>query len=157
MANYIFNIALVIYFVSYALPFANNISMWEIEIQMGQRLFDQVPPHRDIALLWSFHWLSNMMVLTLWWLKHPSVRRWVIHLTNKPLLDKALFFLIVFFVGYPIAFEYFSWQIGSYIWALSALGAGLSYQFLHTPPPQEPSKVNLEQHLIDFDREESLD
>jgi len=153
-ANWLFNIGLVLYLVSYGLPFAD--SWWGLEIETAmwqQAIHQQDAAYDDMSILWSFRWLTNLMVLALWWLKTPEIRTWVILLTNKWLFDKLLLLIIFIFMGYPFLLENFSWQSGGLLWGTATVIIAISYQFLAEPPVPTSPPIKLEQHLIDFEED----
>lgn len=153
-ANWVFNFGILLYLISYGLPFADG--WWGLRIEGAmwyQALHHPDAGYDDISILWSFRWMINLMVLALWWLKTPEIRAWVILLTNKWLFDKLLLLIIFIFTSYPFLLENFRWQIGGILWAAASIVIAVSYQFLEKPTTPPPIETELEQHLVDFEED----
>ena len=156
VAKYLFYSSLFLYFFSYLLPFADGQVGLQIEFEFWEHAINDIPlRNNDLATLWGIGWMTNFVVLALWWLKSPEVSRWVVHLTNKSLLDISLFVLIAFFIFVAFILENFTWQFGGFLWAFSAIVLAISYHFLpdNNPPPDE-AETFIERHLVDFDQNE---
>ena len=156
LPKYIFNTCLCLYFLSYLLPFADGMMGLYIEFEFWEHAFNNQQLHDNtLSTLWGIRWLMTFMILALWWLKSPEVSRWATHLTNKSILDKALLVFVTFFIFVAFGLEHFEWQFGGIIWAVSALGLAISYQFLdHIPATLDATEIQIERHLVDFDQNE---
>ncbi len=149
--KHLFKLSVYLYFATYLLPFVDGYMGYEIEFEMWNEMRNATVPDMDIATLWSFRWLTNLVILGLWWLSVPAVHTWMRQHIDKALLDKLLLVVLFLFVCYPFFFEYLIWQWGGLLWVVAAVIVGLSYQLLETPEIKEKDgHYKLEDHLVEL-------
>ncbi|MDC0231133.1 hypothetical protein OAK19_04140 [Aureispira] len=147
--NKLFSISICIYFASYLLPFADQLTGIELEFMMWHDMLNNRIPNEDIATIWSLRWLSNVLILSLCCLKIPEFNTWITLNTDKDLLDKLLFIFVCIFSTYPFFYGNYNWQWGGLTWATSAIISGLTYQGLNIPVIKD-NFHSLEEHLIEL-------
>ena len=106
-------------------------------------------PNENIATICSLRWLSNILILSLCFLKIPDLNTWIALNTDKILLDKLLLIFLFIFITYPFLYGNYNWQWGGLVWAISAIITGISYQRLNIPIIKE-NLYSLEEHLIEL-------
>lgn len=148
----VFTLLIFLYFLTYLLPYGNGLMGYELEWTLWTNMLNEQISNQAAATIWSFRWLVNVLILGLWWLRIPEIRYWVVLYTDVDLLDRLLFFLLMFLVGYPFFFEPFEWAWGGLLWAISAILIGMLYLWLENPSREEVAQTytSLEDHLIDL-------
>jgi hypothetical protein len=149
----LFIISICLYWITYLLPFAEGVFGYELELKMWNDMLSGDVPNMKLATLWSFRWLTNVVIFGLWWLRVPEVQRWMMLYTDKTLLDKLMLAFLVLLVLYPFVFESFLWEWGGLLWAISAIITVFTYQVLDNMKPED-LHFSLEEHFVELKEEE---
>lgn len=151
--KHLFNLSLLLYLLSYLLPYVGRLSGYELEFKMWDTIWADAIPNEELATIWSIRWMVTIFLLVLYWLRIPEVHRWISLYTDKSLLNRSLLLLLGFLVLYPFVFEQVNWQWGALVWAGLAIFTGIIYMITDHPPAKTEFFHSLEHHLIEMEEE----
>ena len=144
-----FILLIILHFGTYFLPFGEGMLGYELEWDIWNAMLNGGIPDHYRATVVSFRWLTNLLILTLCWLRMTEIRHWILWYTDAWLLDRLLCGVLCFFVAYPFFFESFMWEWGGLLWAISAILIAIYSLLLKNPILREPDH-ELEQHFVDL-------